>query len=307
MADGSVKPAPWPASVPATAPARAMLRGERSPGALEPQRDEFLQGLVGLERAALSSARPPALESALVARFRGTLAAARMPARPDEVDAAGLQALVTELRDEVLAVMAAAQAEAGQVHVVLRQNREALERLAAALQNFAPQAAPPAAPPPSADQLPEALRPAAGTASAAPAREALSLEQKARLLRLAVALGALVVVAGLFHGVRLLQEQSRLEAQRAAEARVPEEVVSGDVTAIFLRDPTPQKVADLEERALREGKRLLKLSGTEFQLVPAAPGTSPAPVPVPAPAPVEADPAPDEPLESDAGTAEGMP
>jgi hypothetical protein len=211
-----------------------------------------------------------------------------------------VDALVQESSDAVLGLTGAvATVTDFNLKQILESTKRALNYLSGKLKAAVPKEAPPPPPEPVAAPEPvkapvEAPRPA--DLPAPVAAQSIAAQEQAQGTRKGLLLiGGLVLLAGLaVHGVRYMQERSELEARKAKEAKLPTEFSSGAVTHITLRNPSPEKVAELEARAAAEGKKLLKLSPTEYQLVQEAGGPAPTP-----PAPDEKK--PDE-AAADAGT-----
>ena len=287
MSEPQSRPLKWPKNVPAEAVAVAMLRGQQPPGEFESVVKAFLATLRPLEASALQRGSNAALVSALAVRWRLTAAAAVAPISPSEVDPTAVAALAQEADDAAFGLTSDPGKDDPTLKPVFESNRALLKLHATQLHASVPRDEPRVAAAPSPEPAPRMKSaPASAPSGSGRSPAVASPDQQARRKGLLV-VGAVVLVLGVaVHGVRLMLEQSDLDARRKTEAALPSEFTTGKVTVVNLRSPSPEKVVELRARAASEGKRLLQFSSTEFQLVedPALKGAAPAPAPVEAPA-----------------------
>jgi hypothetical protein len=294
----------WPGNVPAEADAVKMLLGELPPGEFQSVVDSFRASLGPVEKGVLDLRSNQTLITAMAVKWRLTAAIAVAPLKLSEVDTAAVDALVQETQDAVLGLTSGvASVTDFNIKQVYEGTKRSLNFLSGKLKQAVPKEAAP--PPPAPVAAPEA--PVAAPAAPAPAPEApppppppvaappaaVAAAASAGVPRWMVfALVILAVVAAAVNGMNYMRDQADLKARREKEAKLPTSFKNGKLEQITLLTPSPEKVAELEARAKAEGKRLIKISSTEFQLV--EDGSAPAPTPAPE-APRPDAPAPDAP------------
>jgi hypothetical protein len=293
VSDETAAPRLWPANVPAEAEATKMLLGELPPGEFQSVIESFRASLGPVEKGVLDLRSNAVLVTALAVKWRLTAAIAVAPVKLEEVDLAAVDALVQESSDANLGLSGgAATVTDFNLKQIYESTKRSLTYLAGKLKAAVPKEAPP--PPPEPVAPPEPVvekKPEPALAPEVAARSIAEQEQAAGRGKGLLLIFGVVAVVGLgVHGYRYSQESAAKKERAAKEAKLPTEFSAGSVTHITLRQPSPDKVAELETRAAAEGKRLLKITETEYQLVPATGG---APAPTPAPAPE--DKAPDAP------------
>lgn len=286
MSDESAAPRLWPANVPAEAEATKMLLGELAPGEFQSVVESFRASLGPVEKGVLDLRSNPVLVTALAVKWRLTAAIAVAPVKREEVDLAAVEALVQESNDANLGLTGGATSVTDfNLKQIFESTKRSLNYLAGKLKAAVPKEAPPP-PPPAPEPVPEPVRekkPEAAIAPEVAARSIAEQEQAAGRSKglLFIFIAAVVVGLGV-HGYRYMEESAAKKARAEKEAKLPTEFSSGAVTHITLRQPSAEKVAELEARAAAEGKRLLKITELEYQIVP---GTGGAPTPTPTPAP----------------------
>lgn len=286
---------PWPGNVPSEADATRMLLGEVPPGEFQSVVETFRASLGPVEKGVLDLRSNQALVTALAVKWRLTAAIAVAPVSRSEVDQAAVDALLQESADAALGLASATNVTDFNLKQILESTMRSLTYLQGKLKAAIPKEAPapaPAAPPaePAAAapeaRAPEALPPPPAPAPAAPAMTASQQDAaNARKKTLLLIAAAAALLAAVVHGYRFFSERAEEAAARERFLELPAEVSRGDITHITLKAPSPEKVAELEQRAQAEGKKLLKISETEFQLYGAG-SAPPAPAP-PGEAPTE--------------------
>lgn len=278
----------WPGNVPAEAEAARMLLGQSSPGEFESVVNDFRAAMSPEERAMLDVRSDAAWMSAMTVKWRLTAAIAVAPVNASEVDAAALAALQQEASDAAFGLSGAAASASDPARKQLLEGaRRSVDQLLVRLKAAAPRApglAPPVAAtnapapaplPTEAPRVQETKKPAEKAAPSAPRSLAEHEEAQGRKKAILLAGAAALALGAGVHGYRFLVDQAEQQERAAREASLPAEHSAGDVTHITLRGPSAEKVAELEARAQREGKRLLKITATEYQLV--GPGTGAEP------------------------------
>jgi hypothetical protein len=318
----------WPANVPAEAEATRMLLGEVPAGEFQSVVDSFRASLGPVEKGVLDLRSNQVLVTALAVKWRLTAAIAVAPVKRSEVDMTAVGALVQESQDAVLGLTGGVGAVTDfNLKQIFESTKRALQFLSGKLQKAVPAEAAAAPPPPAPEPVAAAPEPAAAPPARpvepplvpppapAPAPTAIAAAAAStgsnRMLLIGLAVVALIAIV--WHGMNYMRDQADAKARQEREAKLPTEYSSGKVTQITLLKPDAKKVAEIEARAQAEGKRLIKISDTEYQLVadentpkgeaPAPPtpeekkpeepkpeeGKAPEPTPTPAPEKKEAE------------------
>jgi hypothetical protein len=284
----------WPANVPAEAEATKMLLGEVPAGEFQSVVDSFRASLGPVEKGVLDLRSNQVLVTALAVKWRLTAAIAVAPVKRSEVDMDAVSALVQESQDAVLGLTGGVGAVTDfNLKQIFESTKRALQFLGGKLQKAVPAEAVAAPPPPAPEPVAAAPEPAAApparpvepplvpppapAAAPAPVAAAAASAGSSRALIIAFAVAALIAVV--WHGMNFMRDQADAKARQEREAKLPAEFTRGKVTQITLLKPDAKKVAEIEARAQAEGKRLIKISETEYQLV--ADQDAPAPTPPP--------------------------
>lgn len=264
---------PWPSWMPSLENSLAVLAGEAVlPPPLQAFTDENRAGLSDLELAELRSESADAAtldwRAVALTRWRLGLAISALPQPPPQVDAPSLDALLAEADAAMAAVQRLSESATDEARAVLDAARAALARDAVALSELIRAEAP------RPTDAPAPVRrnstPTARIVSVATVPQEVTNKRRRRDVAVWAVFGVSVLLAGAYHGQRLLKKPpvAGVTVPGAPEGTHAVQIGSDQQIVRASGDLDPNQVESFKRQVEASGKTIQEIAPGEFLIRP---------------------------------------